>query len=292
MTNFLEAKDVDYALSGLRMRAEQIVRMYRKGRLTNSELTERFYSAFGEAYMDMLTSHGLYRRITERSWPRFQAEYALWRRGEVPEAPGEQWLMYYSFMERFLPGQDARLERFEASPEDKAQFFRLTDALGIPEDYFVPEPDATPRPNMRILDHGLLQDMRSIEFCGADASALMSEPDPVGKTFTLVNDHGLTARFTVTEVVPEEDRFRRRGTFAGMGTIEGYTTDREREIMISVETLVREHIFLNLYMDRDDDALFDSFPLWQPHLRFEREAGEKQAAVVAALIDRFMREMA
>ena len=286
--SFMRPEDVDYAVEGLRMRGEMILRTYRRGMITDRELFDGFYELFHTVFHETIYNHNLRLRITEDSWPRFLAEREMWKRGEAPEGEGEYWLRWYTPGDRMLPGEDGTLRWGDAGADDKAQVFRLMEALDIPDAYFTPEPAANVGPDMRWRPGGTYV----ITFPLADDDGLAADPSPGGKSFTLVNTQGLKARVRIVEKPLDDDRWHNRiGDLLAMGTIEGYTSDREREIEIDRKGYDEHSMFLVTLRESDDVDATHALPLWQAHFAFTDEQWEREQAVVRALIERLQDEI-
>ena len=119
-----------------------------------------------------------------------------------------------------------------------------------------------------------------------DDGGLLSGNFKFGDSITFNEHHGLKAQIQVIEQLPckREDYTE----FVGIGTIEGYTASKPKEIRIEV---VNSQIHALVFtQDSDDLTVFNSFPLWQEALEHQRKAIELQENIISELIQRFMDE--
>ena len=224
---------------------------YKKGCMIRDDLVSRFNSEFHETFYNYLDSKRLVLRFNEKRWERFIADYSLWKKNEKPSAQaGEPWLLYYE-------------DYLEASILDKISFFKLMDEYLVPVERFKPARDSCIRPRHRYLGYG--DGIAGVvTFKLIDDGGLSTDPDPIGKTFTLVDDLGLKAVIEIIRKTPEEDNRcdnRMESKYDAIGTIEGYTSTRKRKIYVS--EIDRQVGFYVCDVHNDDLDVLHSLPLWK-----------------------------
>ena len=255
-----------------RERCRRIFGSYRMGRLTDSELDSRLYAEAHAGFEEYVWNRDLEWRLSEAGWSRFLEERGLWREGKEPVCDrGAAWLV-------FRRGG-------EAGASDKAAFFRLMEAFCVPEGYFRPFREGGVRPNWHPRMYGTGMNA-VIWFSLTDDGGFAHAEDPVGRTFTLTDDLGLRAEISVLRQVPEEAN---RGNnvfeakYSGVGTIEGYTSERSRRIDIS--GLRGSRVSFWLSVGNDDLEAFNAFPMWEEYHRYVREKDRLTKARIEAMMD-------
>lgn len=224
-------------------------------------------------------NNGIRMTINEKSFPRFQDDYEKFIRGEEPNSKiGEPWLQkeeseHYMTSDGYVPIHFTR----EVDIEDKKDYLEFYTACQYPVDYYKPFPKSDnyiePRTHYQMYGTGVAG---TIEFVKANDGGLFSDDDPVGKTFTMTDYLGLKAKIEIqSEVTEEENAHDNRfvGKYHGCGTIEGYTSERKREIDISPR--LGGSIYFYLCVGKDDDDVMDNFPLWEEYNKHQKEWWKK-----------------
>ncbi len=235
----------------------KIGELRRKGFLTEEEVTGEVMEILRQDFYGFLSEKGLSLRLNrsaENCWLRFTDDYCLWKNGKNPNSKrGSIWLASQE--------GDGKKD-IEASASDKTQFFRLMDAYQIPPAYFEPLPVGAACPD----DHAgyLPSDLIVGWEIWTDDGGLLTKDFPLGDTLILTDHYGLKSRIRITEHPadgPEKARQKNDAEYIGTGTIEGYTTSREREIHIHLKNGAIH--FLSASWDNDDRAEYERFPMWQ-----------------------------
>lgn len=258
----ISESDLNNHIFKSRERFSWFMSRYKSGFMTNEDLVGHFNSEFNEGFYKYLESKRLYLRLDEKRWERFIADYSLWKKNEQPSIQaGGPWLLY---LEDYL----------EASVLDKISFFKLMNEYLVPIERFKPSRDSCIKPRHRYLGYG--NGIAGVViFHLVDDGGLSTDPDPVGKTFTLVDESGVKAEIDIVRETPEENnRCNNRMTskYDAVGTIEGYTSARKRKIYVS-EIEQQEIGFYVCGVDNDDLEVLYSFPLWK---EFNEHVAEKR----------------
>lgn len=221
-------------------------RIYSRGLLTDDEFWRNMYNSYHEHFYGFLKNNGLRTCFTTKSWLRFQEDHSLWCSKSVPNSSvGEPWLLDDNLDDHFedkgwlgiirsARGYGMASSAFaiedEASVHDKSQFFRLMEAFHITADYFEPLPEGIIAPDKHWTHTYSGGCTYVIGYNCVDDGGLLSEAEPIGKTYTLKNDLGLKAVVTITEDRRKQDRgsmdyddYCPLGEYLSDGYIEGYT---------------------------------------------------------------------
>lgn len=200
------------------------------------------------------------------AYRRFLAEYEQWKEGGLPESEtGAEWLCY-------------RVSKEEAaSPLDKSHFFELMTFFCYPVEYYEPYPEGVPIPDRAA--GCLFPDDINIGYdIWKDDGGLFDAGFRMGDDIVLTDHYGLKAHIKVKECLQEclserigtDSGLRRR--YLGEGTIEGYTSETPRPVII--ETYEGRIKMLRTHGDEEDEKAMKAFPLWKEvnaHAeRFER----------------------
>ena len=260
--------DISEHIDETRDLLKKICGAFCSGLMTDEEFFRCFTIELHQNFYDYLRAKGLVFTITEKTWSRFRKDYRSWREEGLPESdPVVPWLYFAG---------DARAE---AGTSEKACFFRLMDAFYMPPEFFRPLPDNCRTPKWF---HAIYGDgsTATIEFSLTDDGGLFTSPNPVGQVFTLTDMYGLKAKLDIRGRVSEEETLRNNRyhpEFTGFGTIEGYTSSRERRISITASD-VHHKVWLYTAIDNEDLEVFRRFPLWadyhnrtEAHDRWVRE---------------------
>lgn len=259
---------------------------YAKGLLTDWECEIDMTEALDRGFWVFLRDCGIRLRPDRGSYGAFAEAYRAFRSGaDFGEAPQTPWLFF-----------DAEGQTRAATAEEIRRFFRLMSRYGMTCEFFEPIPDDVPDPRRRFVHswHGV--SAYSIGFNCADDGGLLTEAQPVGKTFRLTDDRGLTATVTIKEDRRSGDRYGMdfdemitvtdqgpsllKAEFLAEGAIEGFTAEARdgcREILIRIgrDGRISE---LAYYEMRADFDVYRAFPLWRPYFRW---ADEKEGVRMA-----------
>ena len=267
---------------------------YSMGMITTEELYRLFKTELENSFFTFLNKKKIQYSVTQNNWPQFQEDYRHWIQGlPLDDENDSPWLI--------LPRTTDEIEIWEKSDHDdqpawareyialsasdKAAFFDLTSAFGIPLDYFEP-------PAADVIFDGRKAgipsgaygegDPYTILSKWVDVGNLLQDSSPMGKTFTLVSDLGLNAVVTIEEKAESQDIL----TLVGKGSIEGYTTEKKRQIRISVDG--RGNAFSVQYLSfLEDEALHSKYPLWQKGIEYRKMKHAMWGKLVDDLLQRF-----
>lgn len=258
----------------------------RRGYLTESEADRGLRSLYEKRFSWFLSVCGVYLRIDGASWVRFCEDARLYRSGLAPDSrAGESWLWYGGRVPDKDGGTGWSNHAEEASPGDRTQFFRLTDAFCLPDEYFMPLPDGIPCPDSNLYPAGGGY-LRTVRFsCSKDDGLSAAGPEAVGKRFLLTDRYGLKARLEILGPTPAQKQV---GSpllaLEACGSIEGYSSERIRRI--SVAKYQNNLFLLQSVQEADDEAAYGSFPLWQEAFSHTR----KKEALFCAAMQRLLAE--
>lgn len=257
-----------------------INKQYHRGILLDEELRDRFKSAFQSGFHDFIKDKNLKYKFNDNSWKVFVEEYNTWKETKCLPDNDEPWLY---------------LDKSQAGKADMISFFKLMEAFLIPVEYFKPFPDGCVIPEIYLAHSFHDAEYKCVRFFLTDDGGLFSDENPVGKTYVLVDCHNLKAELEIREMKTKEIYHNcwHISKFCGFGTIEGYTSDKKRDIYItdikdSVIWLYLEYgynEYRNEYnIDAEDELAFRNFPLWKEYhevMRFHHKiADEHQKTLI------------
>lgn len=248
---------------------------YNAGIRSDTELEEIISNQLYEGFQKYIDEKRLFDYFVEQSWKRFITEYHSWKKGETPNcAEGEAWLYYEDYK------ADAPAERInwssrgeEASVLDKISFFRLMEFFHIPCEFFKPIPANVACPDILSIfgRSGLCLGLNIWK----DDGGLTEDNDPVGKSFTLTDHHGLKTIITITktkDLLSKEMKYLQCSCdnipdYLATGIIEGYTTEDKREIEIYLDRDDNRRIsFIKTFnYSLEDKNYYYRYPLWQEY---------------------------
>lgn len=263
---------------------EILCKEFERGILDREGLRQRCTGVFKRGFDRFLHENNLKlirpSNISRRE--RFEDDYFQWKSGQqINSDKGDIWLTYW----RNESGGAKAGE--EASCIDKESFFSLMEAFGVTLDYYRPVPEGIIFSRRRF---GRFYPELIIGFDNywVDDGGLLSEDFQLGNEVTLKNCNGLKAIVRITEHLTVEEQRERRiyADYIGIGHIEGYTTDRDREIEISLYDGKILSLFTRI--DNDDRDVFNSFPLWQNELQYNYDLDKELWNIVENLIRRFL----
>ena len=273
----ISESDLNDHINKSRERFSRIMNAYKSGVISRDEMVRSFSSEFSKGFYEYLDSKRLNLRFNEKSWKSFITDYSLWKKNDQPSIQaGDPWLL-------------CRDDSSEASGPDKISFFKLMNEYLVPVEYFKPTRDSCIRPRHRYLLYGTGM-VGSVTFELADDGGLSTDPDPIGKTFTLVDDLGLKAEIEIIRETPEENNRcnnRFESKYDAVGTIEGYTSTRKRTINVS--EIRRGVVYLYVCdVDNDDLDVLHSLPLWKEFNEHMAEKGKICDEHMEKLINHYM----
>ena len=248
-----------------------------RGMMTDREALDAADDSLRKGFVLFLEDKGLRFRFDSRKYSAFLEDHKHFEScGEPLEDIGTPWLM--------SPGPSGRGQREAAAPADRAAFFRLMKAFHIPPHYFLPPPDDTPSPlSVSTWFPGDRLRVWELWTNGTVADGGFSP----GEHVILVNSYGQKADLLITKGA-FRDRFTGSDTYSGIGVIEGYTSQREREI--SITALNGQVGCLTTVIERDDLDAFNSYPLWQPFFIHQAQAWEVWESILWDLLRTFSKE--
>ena len=255
-TEAITEKDLSENIEFFVKRCRENCQLYLKGYLTYDDLRVFLSNLHVERFEEFLRGHRVNWRVTTDNWQDFLEDYHLWRKGEPPKISASKPWLVYSHTEEIEGGIK---DGTGASAIDKISFFQLMSVFCIPPEYFQPFPSEYAKPE-------LLQGYTEHDyvFCGSDTwknDGGLSQRFELGNTFALTDKFGLESTITITEIVPEEDSYKRHANYIGRGFIKGYMAERPHELRIQTNKGNDWH--LSAVADSDDFAAFRDFPLWK-----------------------------
>ncbi len=273
-------------------KAEKVWNIYHRGMLLFNELYDRLLGeVFYEGVYDFLENRGLKMDMMEDRFACFQKDMETFRKGSRQEEGS------------FSPWLFTRDKKEAACLEDHRQVLLLLDLLYLPAEYFEPflkSPGVTEPEN--VYAHGYSScDAYFIRYTCRDDGGLLSDPSPVGKTFTLTDHYGLKSVLTITKVrsfryrtepdydaeyiLAHPESFPSGIEYLAEGSIEGYT-----EVPRTNSTEIRVHVRrgqiedISYYEYLKDCCAFREFPLWQPYIKERRAFEEKRKSIFVAAV--------
>lgn len=253
-------------------RAEREWKLRHMGCLTDEEWYLRTEKALIYAgVMEFLAENGLQPDLRGGRFIAFKRDQEAFHKGMGPvEWGASPWLTV-------SPGE-------AAGPEDHCLTLQLMELLHLGADCFRPFETEAPCPRNRESHAWHRCRACDLDFGCRDDGGLLSDPDPVGKTFILAGDYGLKAALTIREDKSGGDRsdydpealagdaanaaFCRNGILSAVGSIEGYTQDLRTE---GPEVLIRisrgKVTGLSYYESPGDREAHRAFPLWQQYYK-------------------------
>ena len=261
----------------------KLSQMVRRGFMTQEERQTKMEAALFDAFRMFLWRNGLLLRIGNASWAAFSEDHKLWKTGKAPDSAADQpWLLYRRDEDKGLP-------EAEALPEDRAGFFRLMEALHLPEAYFKPVPEDVISPEWipgHYPDQWLIGNAEGDYW--TDDGGLLKAADPVGQAFILTDRLGLKTCLTIDEVKP--DSYNPAVTiYKGKGMVEGYFAPEAREISLTVRD--GRIIYLSAFkVFSEDTVFFEEFFLWDRYNRYMKKSRGLWDEALTSLISFFDRE--
>ena len=249
---------------------------HQQGVLDESALKEKLRKVYSDAFEDF----GYYGHMSnyllgsgQECYLRFIDDYRLWNKGEKPcSKEGKPWL-YYNKDEEIPEGIK---RKDEASYLDKMQFFKLMEAFRMPVERYRPAPKSSPRHQRGFFD----KDMVTVFW--KDDEGISSDDMRIGDEITLTDRSGIKATFKVMEQRSMTMYGIKYCDYVGIGTIEGYTTSREREILIAFKDDKVD--ILSTIADDDDMKLFNSYPLWKEYFEYVDDIHRIHDAALSSLL--------
>ena len=261
----LSIDETEIQLEHIRNEKKAIREMYQQGLLSEKERETRMQDCFRRGFPDFLEENGLQISIEPKQWA--WARNAFWeyktnhRTEDLLLCP---WLIY----NRRNMGKGAASGDEAAAPE-KLSVLKLMDEFHVPIDYFQP-----PRKGMPVPDASPSANQPDYYFIGwkiwKDDGGLLRDNFQPGSTIELTDHYGLKARIQVNSATDRNSKALLLGMsdYQGIGTIEGYTSSRPREI----EIYVRNKTIDCLYCKREADDF--GYPLWDEYETYERKKQE------------------
>jgi len=272
---------------------EKILTKYHRGMCTKDEVHSRFSSLEYKYFPRFIEGLGLKWVFTDETYNGFEEDFhSLLTTGDLKDENHIPWLFHEHFN-----------ERNEASKEDKINFLRLMQSLYMTPEEFIPCPSSIISPRKTIVHGWNRNSTNIILFECVDDSGLLSDPNPIGKTFILKNTLGLKAvlrikedrRENLTESKMEFDEqiyvtnkglYVLQADFLTEGYIEGYTSKEEREmpeILIRLNYEKKIHS-LSFWQTPEDFRAYQDFLLWQEYFQWQHNNYLREYDKVEALI--------
>ena len=271
---------------------------YHKGIHTGKECSDKMREAFYGAFFKLLNDNGLKLGITFENYDRFCAQFNECQKGhEIPlSVDPVPWL------------RDTISSNHDADPSDKKCFFRFMESFCLSPDFFLPPPKEIVFPRSHGVHMYHSEGVYSLEFSCADDGGLLTDADPVEKTFVLTDDMGILAEITVKEDRRGSERngmdidelvyssgkesIVRLAEFRGEGYIEGYTAKEGRskpEIIIRTDLSGKAIRRLAYWEDINDRKAFMEYPLWQEAFRWEEESNKRREEILKGSFEKYLK---
>ncbi|MBO4819055.1 MAG: hypothetical protein J5528_02845 [Firmicutes bacterium] len=265
---------------------------YKQGYISENDCYQTMLSEIYNGFWTFLRSKDVDIRINCENYDAFANEYASFIEG-VPSPDRKPWL--------FKKNSAGELQE-----EDRKLVLKLMSQYSLSPEYFEPVPSEIAKPERSFVHGWHGSAAYGVPFRCKDDGGLPASEDPVGKTYTLVNDRGLKAVITVREDRRNGDvkglDFDERVTntagglivrlaqFLGEGYIEGYTSkDRKGtpDIIVRLDDKGKVN-WLAYYSSEDDEREYESFPLWQEYFRWSLYKAARDKMMFSALFKRYM----
>ena len=324
MERHISEKDLNENISRITEQCRKISTLYKRGYMTDDEKQRELSYLFFDGLRAFLREHGIYLRISAANWADFLRDYQLWaeKQPALPEEiiplsdkeDGQKADEKSRTSSETAPWLCLRKERIsggteygtEASPPDKAAFFSLMQTFCLEPGFYEPLGEGTAEPAILMSSEGSYDLNIGGTDVWQDDGGLLSETFRLGDTIVLTDRYGLKAKIQVTEAIPDKGIFKKEADFIGTGFVEGYTTERPREIRIRLteyrpargypekdgtsakDDPVKRQVFsLEFAADADDKALFRDFPLWQEWHRLQDRKNEQYDAAMNRIIEKY-----
>ena len=217
--------------------------------------------------------------MNRKAYERFLSEYKRWKEGGLAEGEaGDEWLYYRA------PKKEA------ASTLDKSHFFELMTFFCYPTEYYMPYPEGVPIPD-RAAGFLFPDDINIGYDIWKDDGGLFDAGFRMGDDIVLTDHYGLKSHIKVTECLREclserigtDSGLKRR--YLGVGTIEGYTSETPRPIVI--ETYEGRIKVLCTHGDEEDEKAMKAFPLWKEVNAHAEQIERLHGEIIRAIKDKY-----
>ncbi len=126
----------------------------------------------------------------------------------------------------------------------------------------------------------------TVWFDVADDGGMYSGDSPIGKDFILTDESGLKAVVFIERAGKEDEVHNVMDPqYVGHGTIEGYTSPRERKIYISER--YNNTVWFYISVGNDDLEVLRNFPLWESYHAFAADRERRDHENIRGLIQYF-----
>lgn len=243
---------------------------WNRGLLTQFDVRESLARMIDDEFKSLFKQHRIIKHLGPKNkdcWERFYDDYRMWERGEEPcSTKGNMWLTYMRPTSSCNGDGDN-----EASPKDKICYFEIMKFFHIPTEVFCPPPKGVICPDVR-LGHYPDNIVIGTDIWG-DSKELLSDGFELGNEITLTDHLGLKTVMKITNHISlrekENSMWKKDYDYVGEGTIEGYTSRREREIKIYIYN-GRVSSLLTI-TGPDDVEEFNKYPLWKEFRNWQQE---------------------
>lgn len=253
------------------------IHQYERGIYSKCDLKTNIEQIIIDGYIQFFRQNGIRVSFSETSYKSFIENYNRWLNAE--ELKIEESNLWISTLYTDAVDNIIKLNQLIND------FFSLITSFKIPTEYFKPVPDdvITPDKHPGYLYSDLIVGWRIWKTDGG----LLSDDDPIGKTFTLTDHYNLKTKITIL-MTKKQMREKDDPDYIGTGYIEGYTTTDEHEIKIFVDDKDMNTIrsLYSRFSDEDNDY-FNSYPLWQKHFEIVKEKENLWSSAVDRLIEMF-----
>lgn len=280
LMTLIQSKDFEKIKAEREKELYRIISMYEKGFTTETEARDNFMCAVlygdrnGGEITQLRKALGLSKLSYEDSI-QFVADYNHWIHNE--EINGG-WFDNLRFNWNSMD---------MASSDDGAEFklsvlevLQLVDAILIPICAYKPIPSEIPEPVMDCIHVYANQSVYGIPFNCVDDGGLLSDSNPVGKSFHLMRNDGVKMHITITEFRPEGTPYKYRNNvfsetsdhYIGIGTIEDYYFNNtippsENLSFVLSKTNTIDYIVVTAFHDGEGATYSIDFPRWKEYLK-------------------------
>ncbi len=280
----IQSKDFEIIKAEREKELYRIIAMYKKGLVTETEAKDDFMCAVlfgdrnGREITQLRKALGLSKLSYEDSI-QFVADYRHWTNNEEINGGWFDNLCFnWNSMDMVSSddGAEFRLSGLEV--------LQLVDAILIPICAYEPIPPEIPEPVMDSIHVYANKSIYGIPFNCVDDGGLLSDSNPVGKSFDLTRNDGVKMHIMITEFRPEGTPYKHRNFvfsetsdhYLGIGTIDDYyfkntIPPRENLSFELSKANTINYIVVTAFHEGEGATYSIDFPRWKEYLDYCRE---------------------
>lgn len=287
LMTLIQLKDFEKIKAEREKELYRIISMHEKGFTTETEAKDSFMRTvlFGDRNGDEITQLRKALGLSKLSYEdsiQFVADYKHWTNNE--EINGE-WFdnLRFNWNSMDAPSSDDGAA-FKLSALEVLQ---LVDAILIPICVFKSIPPEIPEPDMDSIHVYANQSIFGIPFNCVDDGGLLSDSNPVGKSFDLTRKDGVRMHIMITEFRPKGTPYKYRNDvfseisdhYLGIGTIDDYyfkntTPPRENLSFYLSEANMSSNIVVTAFHEGEGTTYSIDFPRWKEYLDYCKKCKE------------------